>query len=154
MKTVYSISRLLVAGVFVLSAFHGVQAAEEGSTPGGIAYASGGVGDTERQSLLEQKSRFSLWVTTASKRSGAFVSGVQVRVVDLKSKQPVLENTMDGPWLFAALPPGKYQIEATYQDGATEPAQVVKKVTTIGSGKTLRQMMLYFTSTDPAESRE
>jgi hypothetical protein len=154
MKTVNFISRGLLAGMFVLSAFHCAQAAEEGSTPDGIAYVSGGVGDTERQSLLAQKSRFSLWVITAAKRSGAFVAGVRIRVVDLKSKQPVLENTMDGPWFFAALPPGRYQIEATYQDAATEPAQVLKTVVNIGLGKTLRQVMLYFSSTDPGKLRE
>jgi hypothetical protein len=146
--------RFLFAGLFALLALHNVQALEAGRTTGGIDYASGGVGDSERASLLEQKSHFSFWLNTATKGSGAYLSGVRVRILDLRNKQPVLEYTMDGPWLFAALPPGRYQIEASYQDGASAPEQMVKKVTTVGAGKTPRQMMLYFSSADAAPSTD
>jgi hypothetical protein len=99
--------------------------------------------------MQDQQRQYSFWLTTAIKRSGAYASGVRVRIVDAGSRKPVLEHTLDGPWLFAALPPGRYEIEASYRENEVNPEQTIRKITELRPGG-LRQMMIYFEGTDEA----
>ena len=124
-----------------------LQAAERGVTPGGIAYVSGGVAEVEEEDLVAQRKNFSFWLTTASKGSGAFLADVRVRVLDERTRQLVLEHTLDGPWLFANLPPGRYRVEASYREFADNKEQTLRRSTTIQKGS-LRQMLLYFDTSD------
>lgn len=117
------------------------QALQVGTTPSGVHYASGGVGHTERQALLAQRQDYSLWLTTAAKRSGAYLANVEVRIVYADSGRLVLQRTMDGPWMFAALPPGRYEVRAAYQGGGQ--AQTRRGVTQIHPGDH-HEMMFYF----------
>lgn len=128
-------------------------AAQRGVTPGGIDYVSGGVAEAEEEDLLAQKKDFSFWLTTASKGSGGFLADVQVRIVNERGGQTVLEHTLDGPWLFAKLPPGRYRIEATFRESTDKPAQTLKRLTTIGKGDH-RQMILYFDTSDRVRNAE
>jgi hypothetical protein len=85
-----------------------------GRTSDGIAFAAGGVSVSEQQDLERHKDRFSLWVTTAAKKSGAYLADVQVKISDGAGK--VLFNApISGPWLFIDLPPGRYTVEATHR---------------------------------------
>jgi hypothetical protein len=122
-------------------------AVERGTTSTGIAYVSGGVGHSELTALNEEKKRYSFWLTTAAKGSGSYLAAVRVRILDARTQQPVLEHTMDGPWLFAALPVGRYQIEASYYQIGKGPVQVQKQSTTIHPGDN-HQMVLYFDTDD------
>jgi len=124
-----------------------LQAAERGVTPGGIAYVSGGVAEAEGDDLVAQRKNFSFWLTTASKGAGAFLADVRVRILDERSGQVVLEHTLDGPWLFANLPPGRYRVEASYREFADGKEETLRRSTTIQKGSR-RQMMLYFDTTD------
>ena len=124
-----------------------LQAAERGVTPGGIAYVSGGVAEVEEEDLVAQRKNFSFWLTTASKGSGAFLADARVRILDGRTRQLVLEHTLDGPWLFVNLPPGPYRVEATYRESADSKEQTLRRLTTIQKGS-LRQMLLYFDTTD------
>ncbi|MDE2430704.1 MAG: carboxypeptidase regulatory-like domain-containing protein [Burkholderiales bacterium] len=108
-----------------------------------IDCVSGGIGQSEREALLNQSSKYNFWLTTAGSKSGAYLSEVQVTIRDVRSGARVFFNTMDGPWLFANLPPGNYEVEARYRENDTAPVQVVKKITSIQKGQH-RQMMLYF----------
>lgn len=124
-----------------------VRAAERGVTPGGIAYVSGGVAEVEEEDLVAQRKNYSFWLTTASKGSGAFLADVRVRIVDERTRQLVLEHTLDGPWLFANLPPGRYRVEATYREFADSREETLRRSTTIPKGGR-RQMLLYFDTSD------
>lgn len=123
------------------------QAAERGVTATGIAYVSGGVAESEGDDLLAQRKNYSFWLTTVSKGSGGFLADVRVRIVDERTGQPVLEHTLDGPWLFANLPPGRYRVEGTYREFADSREQTLRRSTTVSKGS-LRQMLMYFDTSD------
>ena len=76
-----------------------------------LPHISGGIGSTEREELRAKEPDYNLKVVTAMK-SGDYLSGVQV-VIELATKERVLETTMTGPILLAKLPPGTYTIKAT-----------------------------------------
>lgn len=125
------------------------QALQVGTTPSGLHYASGGIGQAERQALQAQRQDYSFWLTTAARRSGAYLANVEVRIVDADSGRLVLQHTMDGPWLFVALTPGRYEVRALYQ--GKDQAQTQRGATQIHAGDH-HEMMLYFS--DDAEVGE
>jgi len=127
--------------------FPAVVAVERGITPGGVAYASGGVSHSELQELHARRQDFSFWLTTAALKTGAHLADVQVRITPLRGQEPVLEHEMAGPWLFAALPPGRYRVEASYRPESARPLQVRRGVTAIHLGDH-HQMVLYFDTGD------
>ena len=126
--------------------FPAALAIERGVSPAGIAYASGGVSHEELQGLHAQRQQFTFWLTTAALRSGAHLADVRVRIVPLRGDLPVLEHAMAGPWLFAALPLGRYTVEATFSM-PNRPVQVRRAVTQIHPGDH-HQMVLYFDTGD------
>jgi hypothetical protein len=52
--------------------------------------------------------------------SGSFLGAVQVNIRDHSGKE-VVNTVVDGPWFFAPLPPGNYNVQATFED---RPKQV------------------------------
>jgi hypothetical protein len=139
---------VLLPILFAFSVLQGAQAAQAGAAPADVEVVSGGVGETDQQALREQQGHFSFWLISAAQGSGEYLSGVHVTVTDLRSKQTVVDHTMDGPWLLAALPPGRYAVEAVYRSSDATPEQKVKKATTIRAGTKLRQMLVYFKSAE------
>jgi len=83
-------------------------------TPQGIEYLSGGVGEGERERLMQLRSEYGLF-TELALASGKYISGVPVIITDADDRI-VLQTVMDGPWLFADLPPGKYTVSASYNN--------------------------------------
>jgi hypothetical protein len=132
------------------SAMSFVFAVERGTTNTGVAYVSGGVGQSELAALTEEKNSYSFWLTTAAKGSGSYLAAVRVRIVKADTRQPVLEHTMDGPWLFAALPIGRYEVEASYSETPGGSTQSLKQATTIHRGDH-HQMMMYFDTKDTVD---
>lgn len=92
---------------------------------GNVAYVSGGVSEEARDSLQALASGFRVKLVLATK-SGAYLSDVAIAVDDAAGKR-VLEAKSDGPWFFAMLPPGRYQIAAS-ANGAT-----VRKAVNVGA---------------------
>lgn len=80
---------------------------------GEVLYASGGVGVDGREDLLLSLPDPNLRVTTAALRSGAFLAGVVLEIVDDCGVVRV-QTTLDGPILVAKLPPGRYQLRADF----------------------------------------
>ena len=119
----------------------GANAQTLSKTAGGLNYATGGVSIEQLRRLEETKEDFSLWVTTAAKRSGAHLSDVNLRIIDAKTNV-VLDTTMIGPWLFINLPLGTFTVEATFK-GTTQ-----SRTTGIHPGDH-HQIIFYFES--PAE---
>ncbi|MBC3908914.1 hypothetical protein [Undibacterium umbellatum] len=115
-----------------------------------IACVSGGVGSTEREELQQQAGQYTLWLRTAASKSGAYLADIKVVVRDEKTKAVLLTTTLDGPWLFLALPDGRYEIEAHYHDKATRSDQIVKKISDIKKAGQ-RQMMMYFDASNVGE---
>jgi hypothetical protein len=131
--------------------FPAAMAIERGTSAAGVSYASGGVSHSELQELHAQRLDYSFWLTTAAMKSGAHLAGVAVRITPLRDTAPVLDHTTGGPWLFAALPPGRYQIEANFQPSPDRPTQVRRGLTTIHPSDH-HQMVLYFDTGDEVGS--
>jgi len=88
---------------------------------GNVTYVSGGVGLESLDQLSSISRDFNLKLVFAL-NSGAYLSGVQVAIVDRKG-QTVVDTTSDGPWFMAKLPAGNYQVIATVA-GKAEKRQV------------------------------
>ncbi|WP_255987439.1 carboxypeptidase-like regulatory domain-containing protein [Chitinolyticbacter albus] len=84
-------------------------------------FVSGGVGDEELGALQAVRSQYNLQLLMTEK-SGAYLSGVKVEVRDGKG-QTLLDTTTTGPYLFAQLPDGRYQLVASL-DGQTQQRAV------------------------------
>jgi len=81
-------------------------------TPEGISYLSGGVGKDERDSLSKMKMEngYNLKLVFALVK-GPYLSNVEVQIKDSSGKK-LIEAISEGPWFYAKLPPGKYDIAA------------------------------------------
>lgn len=90
-------------------------------TPDGISYVSGGVGDESTDRLNSMAGEFNLKLVFAMK-SGEYLSGVRVVIIDAKGKT-LLDTTSEGPWLLTRLPAGNYRIVASFA-GKAEKRQV------------------------------
>lgn len=116
-----------------------------GKTDSGLAIYSGGNTVGDRVSMHAERANYSLWVATLAKPSGAYLADAKVRIVDVADKSVALERTMEGPWLMAALPAGKYEVSATFKaDGASKDQTLTNRVTVAKKGQ--RQVVLRFDS--------
>lgn len=139
MKTALILAVMLHLGLSALPA----AAVQRGTSATGVDYVSGGVGEEEQKLLHAQRRDYSFWLTTAVRRSGAHLAGVLVRIREAETGLLVLEHRMDGPWLFAKLPVGRYEIEATLQDLALGRIEIERGSTTIHANDR-HQLLLYF----------
>lgn len=137
MKTSHRLLSLAPAALVAL-ALNAHGAVERGSVEGGVTYAMGGIGLGERAELQAQRDQYNLWVSTAA-RSGNYLSNVDLRVADARTGRIVLQGTMNGPWLFANLPPGRYTIQAT----APESGQTLTRAVEVHRDST-RKAVLHF----------
>lgn len=137
-RSFVKITRLPVAlAIAALAIFASTaMAVTAGKTARGGAFVSGGIGEGEIAALEAQRDKYSLWVITAVKVSGAYLADVRIRITDAK-KTRVLEHTMAGPWLMVDLPVGRYDVEASYG------GQAASRATTIHTGDH-HQMIFYF----------
>ena len=90
---------------------------------GVIDFVSGGIGEDEMQWMRAQAADYNLRLTFAIKRSGQYLSGIEVRIEDAAGGQ-LFAATSDGPLLLANLPPGRYRVVATDR-GARQIQQAV-----------------------------
>lgn len=87
-----------------------------------IAYITGGVGTDEADALRSVASQYSLRLTFVTRR-GQFLSDVDVEIVG-PSGASVLRTRTLGPYLYVALPHGRYQV-AAYAAGTKQTRVVV-----------------------------
>jgi hypothetical protein len=85
---------------------------------GDVAYLTGGVGAGESSELRRRAQHYKLQITAAQRGSGNYLS--DVRVLVRQGAQTILEATMDGPVLYAKLPPGRYAVRCEFQGKAIE----------------------------------
>ena len=114
-------------------------------TAGGLDLMSGGITISDRAAMRTESAGYSLWVSTVAKPSGAYLADVDLRIVQLEGKTPILERKMEGPWLFVSLPEGRYDLSATFTaSGAVKPQTITTRVTVPKTGQ--RQAVLRFDS--------
>jgi hypothetical protein len=77
-----------------------------------VPTVSGGVSLNARDNLRAQPSDHNVKMVF-SLNTGNYVSDVQVKVTDA-SGRTIIDDTSNGPWLMAKLPPGNYTATATY----------------------------------------
>jgi hypothetical protein len=116
-----------------------------GKTEGGVSFLSGGVTVDDRKTMHAERAGYSLWVATVAKRSGAYLSDVRLSITRSGGKAAAIARTMDGPWLLAALPPGRYEIVATMPADGADKEQTLKMQVQLAKGG-LRQAVLRFDS--------
>ncbi len=115
------------------------------TTPAGHKLLSGGFTADDRATMSAEKQQYSLWIATVAKPSGAYLSEVDLRITDQKSKAVVLQRKMEGPWLMIALPPGNYELTATLAEaGSQQPQTLTTRVSVPAKGQ--RQAVLRFES--------
>ena len=74
----------------------------------GITYITGGVGTDEAHAFQSVRGQYNLQLTVTMK-DGTFLADIPVKVINSRN-QTVLDTTTDGPYLFAKLPAGRYQV--------------------------------------------
>ena len=124
--------------------------ASSNCTSNSIKCISGGIGSSEREEMQQQASLYSLRILTAANKSGAYLSDIKLTVRDAKNHELVLSATLDGPWIFMALPAGRYELEANYHDQARKTGQTVKKIVDIKAAGH-KQLMIYFDASNVGE---
>lgn len=130
-------ARIAAVGLTLLCGTAPVAALERGLTADGWPYVAGGFGLEEREELAQLRRDFRLRVMTAARGSGAYVSGVRLRIADA-SGRGVFDRAVDGPWLLIDLPPGRYSLRASLQAETAE-----QQVTLDAAGR--RDVHFYFT---------
>ena len=116
--SIFSLNRALPFSLALCAALlftAGAEATDLRRTGAGLAYVTGGVTPQELKAIASQRSQFSFAVVARSSLSGGPVADAQVRIIDASGKQ-VLDVAMDGPWLLAAIAPGRYQVTVKFQD--------------------------------------
>lgn len=121
------------------------------TTADGYALLSGGITREDRVAMHAERQRYSLWVATVAKPSGAYLADVDLRITRLPAKTPVLERKMEGPWLLLALPAGSYEVSGSYSEaGADKPQTLHTRVQIAAKGQ--RQAVLRFDSKATVDS--
>ena len=90
----------------------------------GITYITGGVGVDEAKAIESVRGHYNLQLTVTAK-DGSFLADMPVKVINSR-KQTVLDTTTDGPYLFAKLPAGRYEV-------ITGDARVQKRAVQVGA---------------------
>lgn len=115
-----------IVAMVSLLVVHGVPAqAGDGpqvKTYNGTAYLSGGAGLDEREALQSAATDFPLKIVVAL-NSGDYVADAWVVIRNARGEK-VLAAVTEGPWLFAKLAPGVYQVQSVY--GGEVRRQTVK----------------------------
>ena len=104
----------------------GARALDQGVTPAGVAYLSGGTDGGEQRFLADMRTHYSVWLIARSNENGRALDGTHVRVIDASKRrhQLVFDRTLAGPWLLLDLPAGRFEIEARL-DGELQRWSVV-----------------------------
>ena len=147
-KTLHRLKLSAVAGLIGLSFAGAAIAAGEATVP----YRSGGASVEEFAELNRPTSDYNMKLVLAAKGSGAYLADVDVTVRSLPSREVVLETRTEGPLLLAALPPGRYQLSASYADVLPGTPTTVTRVLQVGAvGQGMQKVLVHFDTGDKVE---
>lgn len=102
----------------------------------GWAFLDGGVGRTEIESMQAEADKYSLWIITAARVTGAYLADVEVSISD-ETGAVVFKRRLEGPWLMIDLPLGRYEVSAAV-------GQETQKRTTTIHPRDHHQMVFHF----------
>lgn len=102
---------VMLAALPVALATPAALALTRGASTRGWAFLDGGVGREEIESMEAERARYSLWIITAARLSGAYLADAEVSITDEKGAK-VFERRLSGPWLMIDLPLGRYEVVA------------------------------------------
>lgn len=91
-------------------------------TEGEISYVTGGVGDEEIAFLKEQEANFNTRILIRAK-NGEYMSDLDIRFFDSKNME-ILHIEGAGPYLYANLPAGIYNLEITSIEGVIKKSKI------------------------------
>ena len=83
-------------------------------TDANARYMSGGAGLEERQLMEKVGKDFNLKLEFAV-ISGQYLAGIPISIFDSTGRE-ILSAVSDGPWFWADLPKGRYEIAAVYKN--------------------------------------
>jgi|GEM_PF-3862720 len=89
----------------------------------GINYITGGVSDEELTYIKEQEKNFNVRLLVRAFGSGAYLSGLTVRFFDAKNTE-ILTVEGAGPYLYANLPVGVYNVEIVSAKGKVQKLKI------------------------------
>jgi hypothetical protein len=84
----------------------------EGQSPQGFPYMHGGVGLDERESMEQRGKSYNVKFSFADKR-GPYIAGVKV-MLEGENRKEIVNIVSDGPLFYIQLPPGTYNLKATF----------------------------------------
>jgi hypothetical protein len=125
----YRTSRIVAVALLGLACIAPGAGAKSGqvvTSSSGIPYVSGGAGTEEIDQLRSMEKDFNLKMVFAL-TSGAYLAEVNVSILDAGNKV-VLDTLAEGPWFLVRLPPGTYQVNASYR------ANVEHRTVAVGAG--------------------
>jgi hypothetical protein len=113
LQPVFAGSRATLVALMLCTGFFGsIALAESGDVP---RVDNGGIGQGEVQRMQERAAPYNLRVTFSEGRDSAYVTGVQLRIIDARRRTEALAMGDAGPLTHVQLPPGRYTVEAAYQ---------------------------------------
>ncbi len=119
--------RVFLSAAIVCAAFgYGAVAAAQvppAQTQNGVTFVTGGVGRDTARAFREAAADFNLRATFTAPGS-AFKANVKVDLRDAQGKTLVATN-VPGPFFFAKVPPGTYDMTASYGDQSAKRRLVV-----------------------------
>ena len=118
---------LVLSGVMLAPIVHAQSNEAIMQTVGNVPYVSGGIGIASIDRLDTMSSQFNVKLVFALK-SGEYLSDVKVTITDAAGKA-IVDTMSDGPWLLTKLPPGKYQIAASFA------GNTVKRTVAVGAAR-------------------
>lgn len=86
----------------------------QAQTINGTTYVNGGVGKEEKDAMRSMAAEYPLRITFSQRDNGELLADVPVAIVDAHGNR-VFELPDAGPMLFVKLPPGKYEVSATFE---------------------------------------
>lgn len=113
-------------------------------TSGNVSYVSGGIPYEQLPAFNAARSQFPLNIEVYERDGSrnAFTADADVRVINAKSGDVVLETKTEGPYLWAKVPPGQYKVETTL-NGKTKEARV-----SVNGSKPTRAIVVFPSGTD------
>jgi hypothetical protein len=119
------LAALFLGCTMFLATGHAISADATVKTTGGIPHVSGGIGEDSLAKMETMAKDFNLKLVFAL-QSGNYVTDVQVAIADAKGKT-LLQSTSMGPWFLVSLPPGSYQVTATFSGKDIKRSVTVSK---------------------------
>ena len=111
------IGRHLLAPLFMLSLLSACYAQlPKVQTQGNITYISGGIGEDEAAAMKAESKSWPLSIEFSEHlvNQDLWVAQVYLRILDSKGKT-LFDTTVDGPIFLGKVPPGNFELLATYQ---------------------------------------